>query len=195
MNKTYKVRLLIETSRGYGRALLRGIHRYSSLEGRWQTEQQMPFYLGSDRVLETRLGRSAFDADGVIMRDRKGSLDLLKKGIPVIFIGCLHETAPGICKIATDDQAIARLAAAHLLERGFRHFAFVGYDGLPWSKCGGTVSCKRFTVAATSALRSCRFEAALGARGRRSRNSLPSGSALCQSRRVYGPATMTAPAK
>ena len=134
MNKTYKVRLLIETSRGYGRALLRGIHRYSSLEGRWQTEQQMPFYLGSDRVLETRLGRSAFDADGVIMRDRKGSLDLLKKGIPVIFIGCLHETAPGICKIATDDQAIARLAAAHLLERGFRHFAFVGYDGLPWSK-------------------------------------------------------------
>ncbi len=69
------------------------------------------------------------------MRDRKGSLDLPKRRIPVVFVGCLHENAPGICRIATDDQAIAQAAAAHLLERGFRHFAFAGYDGMPWSRC------------------------------------------------------------
>jgi LacI family transcriptional regulator len=133
MNKIYTVQLLIETSREYGRALLRGIYRYHSQDSKWQIEQQTPFYVPSDRA-ETPLNKCAGHVDGVIMRDRKGSLDLLKRRIPVVFVGCLHENAPGVCRITTDDEAIAQLAAAHLLERGFRHFAFVGYDGMPWSK-------------------------------------------------------------
>ena len=133
-HKSYRVRLLIETSREYGRALLRGIYRYCARDAKWQIEQQTPFAATGDRTAETGLGKSVASEDGVIMRDRKGSLDLLRKGIPVVFVGCLHETAPGIHRIATDDQAIARLAAAHLLERGFRHFAFVGNDVMPWSK-------------------------------------------------------------
>ena len=35
MSRTPKVALLVETSRGYGRALLRGIVRYSRLHGPW----------------------------------------------------------------------------------------------------------------------------------------------------------------
>jgi len=134
MSKTYRVRLLIETSRAFGRGLLRGICRYRSRHGPWQVEQEAPVHVGPGSVAETRLGKSALQVDGIIMRDRKGSLELLKKKVPVIFVAYLHEDVLGTHRIVTDDPAIARLAAAHLLERGFRHFAFVGYDSMVWSR-------------------------------------------------------------
>jgi LacI family transcriptional regulator len=43
-------------------------------------------------------------------------------------------TRCGFSELQTADAAIARLAAAHLLERGFRHFAFAGFSGCPWSR-------------------------------------------------------------
>jgi LacI family transcriptional regulator len=128
------VRLLIETSRAYGRGLLRGIYRYSARHGHWQIEQQTPFYVAGGFAAETRLGRSTSHVDGIIMRDSKGSLSLLKKGIPIVFASYLHADIPNAYGIVTDDAAVARLAAAHLLERGFRRFAFVGYDGMLWSR-------------------------------------------------------------
>ena len=134
MSRRYRVRLLIETSREYGRGLLRGICRYSSQQGQWQIEQGAPLQGGRGAADETRLGKFTLQADGVIMRDCKGSLDLLEKGIPVVFTGYLHEDAPRVHRIVTDDLVIARLASAHLLERGFHHFAFVGYDHMPWSR-------------------------------------------------------------
>lgn len=38
-----------------------------------------------------------------------------------------HDPRAGIPYVATDDAAIGRLAAEHLLERGLKHFAFCGY--------------------------------------------------------------------
>jgi LacI family transcriptional regulator len=35
--------------------------------------------------------------------------------------------------VETDDAAIARMAAEHLLERGFKHFAFCGDRRYNWS--------------------------------------------------------------
>jgi len=40
---------------------------------------------------------------------------------------------PGIPWVETDDQAVAQLAAEHLLERGFQHLAFCGDVGFNWS--------------------------------------------------------------
>ncbi|MBN1910498.1 MAG: DNA-binding transcriptional regulator [Pirellulales bacterium] len=37
--------------------------------------------------------------------------------------------------VSNDHTAIGRLAAEHLLQRGFEHFAYVGYNGLYWSDC------------------------------------------------------------
>ena len=68
------------------------------------------------------------------MRDHRGSPALAGKGIPIVFAGYLHKNIRGSHRILTDDEAIGRMAAAHLLERGFRHFAFVGYDSMYWSR-------------------------------------------------------------
>ena len=39
----------------------------------------------------------------------------------------------GLPQIHSDHEAIARLAAEHLLERGFRHFAYFGFPVFEWS--------------------------------------------------------------
>ncbi|MGE5296052.1 MAG: XylR family transcriptional regulator [Solirubrobacterales bacterium] len=69
----------------------------------------------------------------MIARDRRGAPSLLRKGTPIIFACSLHKNIRGSHRILSDDRAIGRMAATHLLERGFRHFAFVGYDGMYWS--------------------------------------------------------------
>src|SRR5512133_543217 len=128
-NGTFKVFVLMETSREYGRGLLRGIYRYSSLHRQWQ------IMLGGDGLgswgTDDRHLISA-GVDGIIMRDHRGAPALLGRGIPIVFASQLHKNIRGSHRIVPDDQAIGRLAAAHLLERGFHHFAFVGYDGLYW---------------------------------------------------------------
>lgn len=129
----FRVSILLETSREYGRGLLRGIYRYNSLHRQWQIEQQPPFHpascgRGDACAVPTR------DTDGIIMRDHRGAPTLLKRGIPIVFASYLHKDIRGSHRILPDDQAIGRTGAAHLLERGFRHFAFVGYDGMYWSR-------------------------------------------------------------
>lgn len=119
----FKVRVCVETSREYGRGLLRGIYRYSNLHRSWQID------LDGDGV-EGLPG----DADGAILRDHRRVPLLLRKGIPIVFASYLHKSIRGGHRILSDDRAIGRMAATHLLERGFRRFAFVGYDGMYWSR-------------------------------------------------------------
>lgn len=140
-----RVLLLIETSREYGRGLLRGIYRYNAVHKRWQIEQQAPFYLSSYDALggdgdgpvprrKTRGEGLPGDVDGIIMRDYRGAPALMRRGIPLVFASYLHKDIRGSHRILPDDQAVGRMAAMHLLERGFRRFAFVGYDSMYWSR-------------------------------------------------------------
>lgn len=119
----FKVRVCVETSREYGRGLLRGIYRYSNLHRSWQID------LDGDGV-EGLPG----DADGAILRDHRRVPLLLRKGIPIVFASYLHKSIRGGHRILSDDRAIGQMAATHLLERGFRRFAFVGCDGMYWSR-------------------------------------------------------------
>lgn len=187
MRGTLRVFLLIETSREYGRGLLRGIYRYHAAHGHWHVEQQTPFYLEArERSRESggplgplaallrgpaarRGGPSEVqEVNGIIMRDYKGSLRLLDRGIPIVFASDLYPKIPDGHRIVSEDRAVGRMAAAHLLERGFRRFAFVGYDNMYWSqgrregfaatveKAGG--SCAVFAQARDKKLRRWREE-------------------------------------
>lgn len=154
MSGTRRVFLLIETSREYGRGLLRGIYRYHARHKGWQIEQQAPFYLetrersreGTGRLgpLSSMLRATSArhgdgppeprEADGIIMRDYKGSPRLLRRGIPIVFASYLHREIHDSHRIVPEDPAVGRMAAVHLLQRGFRRFAFVGYDSMYWSQ-------------------------------------------------------------
>ena len=117
------VAILIETSRAYGRGLLRGIARYNREHGRWSTYFQ-PQGLGDPPPPWL----AKWQGDGIIARIDNLPLAraVTRSRAPVVNLrGTLGDlTFPFI---GSDNEAIARLGAEHLLERGFRHFGFCGF--------------------------------------------------------------------
>ena len=74
-----KVFLSIETSRGFGRGLLRGIVRYSRLFGPWNFQVAHPFYyddINKSRPIKKILGK--LDVDGIIMRESSDLDEIIK---------------------------------------------------------------------------------------------------------------------
>ena len=125
--KISRVLLLIESSRSSGRALLQGIADYSRLHGTWS------FYW-EPRGLETVVPKLRdWRPDGIIMRDYRPLDDTVAKGVPTISIGHASDQVPDVVSVVSDSEAIAEMAAVHLLGSGLRHFAFCGCDDKPWS--------------------------------------------------------------
>ncbi len=124
------VALLIETSNAYARGLLHGIHDYSREHGGWSC------YLGEQRRGEPAPRWLAnWHGDGIIARIENAVIARVVRalGVPAIDVSAAR-TIPELPYVETDDAAIARLAAEHLLQRGFRHFGFCGDSRFNWSK-------------------------------------------------------------
>src|SRR5687768_8460819 len=116
------VALLIETSGSYGRGLLRGVARYNRERGRWSTYFQ-PTGLGAPppEWLET------WEGDGILARiDNKRMAEVLQEtDVPVVNLRWTHPALP-FPYVGLDNAKIAELAAAHLMDRGLKHFGFCG---------------------------------------------------------------------
>lgn len=121
--------LLIETSRVYGRGLLTGVGQYHRLHGPWSIE------FDEGDLLETVPDWfKSWRGDGVIARVKTYEMAkaIAKLKVPAVDLyGCLPDIK--MPQLRSDAEAVGRLAAQHLLERGFRHFAFCGQDGVDWS--------------------------------------------------------------
>src|SRR4029078_10426127 len=122
-----KIILLIESSRSSGRSLLRGIAEYARHHGPWAFHWEP----GGLEKAWPRL--RTLDADGIILRDMDGLDEVLKYNIPTIVFGHRKRQVRGFSNIITDSRAVAKIAAEHLVDCGFQEFAFVGFNGLPWS--------------------------------------------------------------
>jgi LacI family transcriptional regulator len=116
------VAILIETSRAYGRGLIRGISRYNAERGQWSTYFQ-PQGLGDPPPPWL----ANWHGDGIIARieDRRLARAVAQSRRPVVNLrGTLSDVAFPF--IGSDNEAIGRMGADHLLERGFQQFAFCG---------------------------------------------------------------------
>lgn len=127
-----RVKLLVETSRGYGQSLLRGIARYARLHGPWSFIQEPAFYLGAGRRKTPT--PSSEPVDGIIAHidDAEVMKQLQKEGVPLVIKG-IDQLPSQIPSIQSDDFAIGQMAAGHLMALGFRHLGFCGYEGMYWS--------------------------------------------------------------
>jgi len=124
-----RVALLIESSRAYGRGLLLGIARYIREHGRWSIFlQERSLGDTSPKWLE------GWEGDGIIARiENEQMAEVIRRlALPAVD---LRNLLPNLemPSIRTDDVLTASLAADHLLERGFRHFAYCGFDGADYS--------------------------------------------------------------
>lgn len=122
-----KVILVIETSRSFGRQLLVGISKYSRLHGPWV------FYREARDLRSALPQLKNWKADGIIMRNSIVYRPLLKLRIPTILVIHDLEKSASLPMIMTDGKSISRMAADHLLSKGFRNYAFCGFDNLSWS--------------------------------------------------------------
>jgi LacI family transcriptional regulator len=129
MSRKLRVALIIETSSSYGRRILRGIRRYT------RTHQSWSIFL-EQRTLTSKLPEwlEDWDGDGIISRTTtKALFDAVSRSkIPLIDLTDRHGTF-GLPQVWSDDASIARMGAEHLIERGFRNFAFCGFTRESWS--------------------------------------------------------------
>jgi LacI family transcriptional regulator len=128
LSQSPKVILLIESSRASGRALLRGIASYSHQVGPWS------FYWEPGGLEKAWPMLESLDADGIILRDGDKLEEVLSFGIPAVVVGHSKREVPGLANVITDSPAIGHMAADHLLDCGFRHFAYCGYEHTQWSQ-------------------------------------------------------------
>jgi LacI family transcriptional regulator len=119
------VAVLPEMYQNYDRGVLRGISAYVHEHGHWSlyVEEEI-----RHRVPDFR----NWPGDGAIVNFDDWNVVHALRGFkqPVVGYGGgrgWHDPASGIPYFETDDDGIAQLAADHLVERGFRYFAFCGY--------------------------------------------------------------------
>ncbi|WP_145262769.1 DNA-binding transcriptional regulator [Planctomycetes bacterium Pan216] len=130
MKRRRGVALLIETSNAYARGLLEGIVAYIREHDEWSVhlpEQERgarpPDWLRNWR------------GDGIIARIESEAIAnaVATTRLPFVDVSAARRL-PGYPWVETDDAAIAKLAANHLLERGFQHLAYCGESPFNWSR-------------------------------------------------------------
>jgi LacI family transcriptional regulator len=149
MSHTPKVALLIETARGYGRQMLRGIVRYARLHGPWG------FYVTPGDFEQALPKMQQWGGTGIIARIEtpKIAKAILESGLPTIALDLSEKQLEPehplsrLSEVASDSFRAAEMAAEHLLERGFRHFAFVGVAGRVWSQRREASFCQSVSAA------------------------------------------------
>lgn len=132
MSAMPKVIFLVERSRAYGRFLLRGVAQYSKLHGPWLFFMEPEFYVKG--LAKSYKWMEAVGADGVIapLWDDAIIDMIVHLGLPAVICG-IERPSLNACRIVTDDAAVGRMAAEYFLNRGFRRFAFCGFDDAIWS--------------------------------------------------------------
>src|SRR5215212_6212978 len=123
-----RVALIVESQVAPRRMMLTGVARYIQEHEPWAVYLK-PF--GVEKSLPNWL--RDWRGDGIIAAVKDPASDVIvHRGIPVVdVVGVLrHEHVP---LVHTNDRSVGRLGAEHLLERGFRHFAFSQYAEEFWS--------------------------------------------------------------
>lgn len=135
MIESPKIALLFETSRGYGRDVALGIARYARLHAPWT------FHLTPPDQDQRMSDLESWKGDGVFARATHPELveQLLAWDLPTIGLDLRSEQIATdhplsrFSNLFADPVKPGELAAAHLLDRGYTNFAFVGAPGTIWS--------------------------------------------------------------
>ena len=127
--RIFKVAVLVETSRSIGRQLLQGISQYVHQHGPWSIYHQ-------ERTLRDGIPRwmRNWHGDGVMARletpEEKAKIHQM--GIPAVDL-FMWNAGFDMPTLNVDERNVAKMAANHLLERGFRQFAYCGFGGIHYS--------------------------------------------------------------
>ncbi len=135
------VAVIVETSKEYGRGLLRGIGRFIRANGPWSIFLEER---GVDEPVPEWLPR--FKGHGIIARVSDARMARAVSAVSVPIVNLRYQVAGvDLPTIYGDDLAIATLALQHFRERGFRRFGYCGRPGVRWSDVRSQAFCEAVT--------------------------------------------------
>ncbi len=124
-----RVLLMIETSMAFGRGVLDGISRYLVANPPWSVHLDL-----RDLIVTEPEWLRRWDGDGIITRSATPAMErtLQELKIPTVNLTDIFagQTLPSVIN---NHRRIGEVAAEHLIERGFRHFGFCGFNDHHWS--------------------------------------------------------------
>lgn len=127
-----KVFVQLESGRGYGRDLLKGICEYSEQFSGWEIIFEPAYYL---KTTETRNIISMIELmkpDGCIFEHTGDVNELINLDIPFVQANWVERIGNFPC-LKGNYEADGKIAAEYFLGLGFRNLAFFGIEKLPWS--------------------------------------------------------------
>jgi LacI family transcriptional regulator len=130
MRNRPSVALLVETSNAYARGLMDGIVAYQREHELWS------IYVGEqERGARPPAWLRHWKGDGIIARIETEAIASVvrRMRLPTVDVSAARKVR-NIPWVETDDRELARLAARHLIDRGFRSLAFCGEPHFNWSK-------------------------------------------------------------
>jgi LacI family transcriptional regulator len=123
-----RIAVLVDTSTGWGRRVIRGVANYALKQPGWQMTVE-------PRGIEEEISLpKGWQGDGVIVRiDSKRLYDELKAfGKPAVNVSGIELKGVDYPMVTSDYRASAELAVQHFASRGFRHLAYCGPENLSY---------------------------------------------------------------
>jgi LacI family transcriptional regulator len=117
-----KVAVLINTSTGWGQRLIRGIIQYAHEHGPWALWIEPSTFQPEIHVPD------GWQGQGIIARvaSRAMTRHIHSTGLPCVNISAIDVPGATFPRVMPDFKTLARMAAEHLLDRGFQNFAYYG---------------------------------------------------------------------
>jgi LacI family transcriptional regulator len=139
MIKVPKILLLLDSIREYERGLLRGIAKYSRIHGPWKFLRKPVYYMqsNSNRLIISQIKQ--WNPDGIICCEVPELDEILALNCPLVLSPYMKTRLKHYPVIIPDSERIGQMAAEYLISRGFKRFAYCGFDHLPWSRNRGRI--------------------------------------------------------
>ena len=125
-----RIAVLVDTSSGWGRRVIRGISSYVNAHRPWQLSIET---YGRNEAMHLKRG---WQGEGVIARVKDKSLlnELLTFGKPVVNVSNIQLEGMPFPRVTTDPTDRAQRALDHFTERGFQHLAYYQTEELGFAK-------------------------------------------------------------
>ena len=127
MRDPRRVAVVLPMEESHGRAVVRGLLRYISMHSPWQLHIE-PRWSSPEAIVRIRMAISTWHADGVIahlaLKPLQG--ELLATAIPLVNTSGGAALPADVPTVKPDQRAVGRIAADYFVQKGYRHFGYVG---------------------------------------------------------------------
>lgn len=128
-----RVALAFPLSQAHLHSLAQGVADYARSETAWLLTT------GGEAATLSIEHLHGWRGDGIVAAlvrpsEVQAARDFIRRGVPVVTIAGAIRRPAGIPRVTVENPAVGRMAAAHLLSCGFRHFAFYGLRDVAYSQ-------------------------------------------------------------